>query len=195
VTRRQDAKGLLRKRLKHGRTVAQRSCNGTTRIPEDLLIRRHRGLNYDGGVIPTCSRGSRAPANSVRTSLSRGTGPVSAETRPSKKILLEGILLKADGSLYPNSAAILDSAVEILQTQPNAKFHVETCGGTTGANRPNLRLSQWRADAVTAYLEEHGIPSSRLIPRGCGATRIVATNNTNNTTDAQNRRVELVQID
>jgi len=60
-----------------------------------------------------------------------------------------------------------------------------------GSEEYNLKLSQRRADAVARYLEDKGIPASRLIARGFGKTNFVAPNDTDEGR-AQNRRVELV---
>jgi outer membrane protein OmpA-like peptidoglycan-associated protein len=58
----------------------------------------------------------------------------------------------------------------------------------------NLRLSQQRAAMVSAYLEDHGIASNRLIARGFGATQFIASNETA-VGRAQNRRIELLLIE
>ena len=62
-----------------------------------------------------------------------------------------------------------------------------------GSGEYNLKLSQRRAEAVANYLEEKGIPASRLIPRGFGKTNFVASNDTDEGR-TQNRRVELSPI-
>jgi OmpA-OmpF porin, OOP family len=62
-----------------------------------------------------------------------------------------------------------------------------------GSEAYNLKLSERRAQAVTTYLVEAGIPSDRLIPHGYGKTDFVAANNTPEGC-AQNRRVELVPV-
>lgn len=143
--------------------------------------------------IPTCGKGSTAPSDSVRKPASQGTSLVVADSALAKKIVLEGMQFNTYGSPDSNSEAILDAAVEILETLPNTTFYVEmeTC---TGMRSPNVQLSSKRAAAIADYLEKHGIPSNRLIPREC-ATRMAA-NNTNDATDdgTRNLRVELVQI-
>jgi len=70
---------------------------------------------------------------------------------------------------------------------------VDSSCDPTGEKQLNLRLSQQRAATVAGYLENHGIASNRLIPRGLGATHFIARNDTTNGR-LQNRRVELVLI-
>jgi outer membrane protein OmpA-like peptidoglycan-associated protein len=99
-----------------------------------------------------------------------------------------------DGSLSPNSAPILDSAAEILRNKPKTKYYVETYCGQSAGNLGALRLSQSRATAVTTYLEAHGLPASRLIPRECGMTDVAAAPDIHHDRTT-NHRVELIQID
>jgi OmpA family len=131
--------------------------------------------------------------DSVRTASSGKVKSASAETAGSEKISLEGILLKRDGSLSPNSNPILDSAAEILRNERNMRYYVETyCGGN--ARNLGLHVSQSRASAVTAYLEAHGISANCLIPRECAMTNVAAAADTHPDMTT-NHRVELIQID
>ena len=124
-----------------------------------------------------------------------GASSTSAKTAPHEKILLEGVRFKPDGSgLRPNAQPILDSALELLESHPDMKVYVDTYCDPTGGKRLNFRLSQQRAAIVSAYLEDHGIASDRLIARGFGATHFIARNDTADGR-AQNRRIELILIE
>ena len=59
-----------------------------------------------------------------------------------------------------------------------------------GSDEYNLELSQKRAESVVNYLIAKGIDSGRLIAKGYGETRQVATNDTEEGR-ALNRRVEM----
>ena len=74
------------------------------------------------------------------------------------------------------------------------KVYVDTYCDPTGGTRLNHRLSQQRAALVSAYLEDHGIASDRLIARGFGATHFIARNETVDGR-VQNRRIELLLIE
>jgi OOP family OmpA-OmpF porin len=74
------------------------------------------------------------------------------------------------------------------------KVYVNGYCDAIGTRAYNLKLSHRRAEAVSAYLEDSGIPASQLIPQGFGKTHFVATNRTA-AGRAQNRRVELVPTD
>jgi len=68
-------------------------------------------------------------------------------------------------------------------------LQVEGHTDSTGSARLNATLSQARAEAVTVFLVEHGIDRSRLVPRGFGPSRPLATNATRAGRET-NRRVE-----
>jgi len=89
---------------------------------------------------------------------------------------------------------VLDEAAETLKANPNVKVYVNGYCDAVGSVPYNLKLSQRRAEAVAAYLEDKGIPASQLIPQGFGKTHFVATNKTAEGR-AENRRVELVPAD
>jgi outer membrane protein OmpA-like peptidoglycan-associated protein len=143
-----------------------------------------------------CSRGVGTGSDSVQTTLGRGGANFTSDkTARRQKILLEGVRFTPDGSrLRSNAPPILDSAVELLKSRPDMRVYVDTYCDPTGGKRLNLRLSQQRAAIVTAYLEDHGIASDRLIARGFGATHFIARNETADGR-AQNRRIELILIE
>jgi OmpA-OmpF porin, OOP family len=109
-----------------------------------------------------------------------------------QKVILRGVHFNFN-KYYIRSVdkPVLDEAAETLKANPNVKVYVNGYCDAIGSASYNLRLSQRRADAVAAYLEDQGIPASQLIPQGFGKTGFVATNRTAEGR-AQNRRVELV---
>ena len=111
---------------------------------------------------------------------------------PPQKIILRGVHFDFDKAVIrPVDRPVLDEAAETLKANPNVKVYVNGYCDAIGTRAYNLKLSQRRAEAVTAYLEDKGIPASQLIPQGFGKTNFVATNRTS-VGRAQNRRVELV---
>jgi outer membrane protein OmpA-like peptidoglycan-associated protein len=112
-----------------------------------------------------------------------------------EKLVLRGVHFDFNKSkIRAGDAAILDEAVEILKAHPDVNIYVDGYCDAIGSEEYNLKLSQRRSDAVAKYLEDKGIPTSRLIPRGFGKTNFVASNDTDEGR-AQNRRVELVPTD
>jgi len=112
-----------------------------------------------------------------------------------EKIILRGVHFNFNKAVIRSvDRPVLDEAAETLKANPNVKIYVNGYCDAIGSTGYNLRLSQRRADAVTAYLEDRGIPASQLVPQGFGKTNFVATNQTAEGR-AQNRRVELVPAD
>lgn len=113
-----------------------------------------------------------------------------------EKILsLEGVNFGHDkATIMPESKAILDNAVKVLNE--NASVHVRVEGHTdsTGSDAYNMGLSQRRAEAVVAYLTAAGIDGGRLSPVGYGESAPVAPNDTKENR-YKNRRVDLVVTD
>ncbi len=91
--------------------------------------------------------------------------------------------------LRPESYPELDRVVSFLKD--NSKVEIELSGHTDnrGSDNYNLVLSQNRAKAVVDYIVQHGIDASRLIAKGYGKTKPVATNDTEEGMQL-NRRVE-----
>jgi OmpA-OmpF porin, OOP family len=91
--------------------------------------------------------------------------------------------------LRAESLPELDRLVRLLQERPSMIIQIDGHCDDYGGHEYNMDLSRRRAKAVVNYLESKGISSARLIPRGFGKTRPVATNDTDEGRQL-NRRVE-----
>ena len=92
--------------------------------------------------------------------------------------------------LRNESQAELDKVVQFLGDNPNVKVVIEGHTDNVGKAADNKKLSEYRARAVVNYLIENGVKSTRLTATGFGATKPVASNQTEEGR-AQNRRTEL----
>ncbi len=97
-------------------------------------------------------------------------------------------------ALTEDGRRVLDDLGTRLQQAPHLKLEVAAHTDATGSPSYNLDLSNRRADAVVQYLVSKGIPADRLIPRGYGASRPVADNDTDEGR-AKNRRIEFQLIE
>src|SRR5690554_6540285 len=104
------------------------------------------------------------------------------------------ILFNTGKSTFQNvSYSALDSMVEVMKQFPNAKFAVEGHTDSTGSDRINDPLSEYRANAVKDYLISKGIAANRLTAEGFGSKRPIDDNKTV-AGRANNRRTEIKLI-
>ncbi|MBZ9629607.1 OmpA family protein [Salegentibacter sp. LM13S] len=93
-------------------------------------------------------------------------------------------------TIRDDSKEALESIAEIMNEYSNTIFHIEGHTDSTGSAEYNEKLSRERAASVELWLEENGVPSSRLTSEGYGEERPIATNNTA-AGRQDNRRVEI----
>lgn len=110
----------------------------------------------------------------------------------SREEIRSDVLFEFDeATLRPGAESVLRNIVEQLQANPS--YQVELIGHTdaTGPEEYNMGLSERRAKAVQAYLEEQGIAPQRITVDWKGETAPVAPNDTKEGR-AQNRRTEII---
>lgn len=104
-----------------------------------------------------------------------------------------GINFDTDSAVIKaESKPTLDKIVSVLKANPGWKMTVEGHTDSTGGAAHNQALSEQRARAVVASLAAAGIEAARLRAVGFGASKPVASNDTE-LGRSQNRRVELVR--
>ncbi len=96
----------------------------------------------------------------------------------------------ASADLLPASNTELEKLIRLLQR--NTGLRIELAGHTddVGKDADNLRLSERRANAVRDHLIAKGIEADRVVAKGYGETRPVASNDTEEGR-ALNRRTEV----
>src|SRR5208282_1558964 len=144
------------------------------------------GLAISLYLMSGCTRSGEPSSSLAAVPEPADVGHTSVE-----KVDLRGVQFRPDGSIRSDSKPILDSAIELLKTKPNATVYVDAYCDLTGGARLNQHLSDERAAAVATYLETHGITADHIVPRGFGASHFVASNTTA-ADRSQNRRIELV---
>jgi outer membrane protein OmpA-like peptidoglycan-associated protein len=78
-----------------------------------------------------------------------------------------------------------------IKTMPKAKVCVGGHSDKTGTEPVNREVAQRRADAVTKYLVELGVPQERIVTTSLGSSKpLVVT--APQTSEISNRRVEVV---
>jgi outer membrane protein OmpA-like peptidoglycan-associated protein len=94
-------------------------------------------------------------------------------------------------TLKPGAYSTVDKLAAALKDSPDRKVVIEGHTDSVGSDQYNQELSQRRAQAVQAALQERGVNSSQISAYGKGETFPVASND-NPAGRQQNRRVELV---
>jgi OOP family OmpA-OmpF porin len=122
-----------------------------------------------------------------------GGNAVEQQLATQGRVRIYGILFDTDSArLKPESKTALDELVATAKAHPSWKFLIEGHTDNTGGDAHNQALSAQRAAAVKANLVRAGVVASRLATKGYGATRPVASNDTE-AGRSQNRRVEVVR--
>ena len=107
------------------------------------------------------------------------------------KVDLYGIYFDTDkATLKDESTSVLEQVRALLEARPQLQLVVAGHTDAEGGDDHNMALSARRAEAVVAWLGEHGIDVSRLRAEGHGESRPVA-NNATGEGRALNRRVEI----
>lgn len=113
--------------------------------------------------------------------------------KPGMVITIKGIQFDFNKStIKPESYPILDQAAAILANHPEIRVEIQGHTDSVGSDSYNLKLSNARAGSVRDYLiRRHEIEASKLVARGYGERRPIASNKTNEGR-AQNRRVDFL---
>ncbi|HVZ33726.1 MAG TPA: OmpA family protein [Polyangiaceae bacterium] len=92
--------------------------------------------------------------------------------------------------ILPASFALMDELAKTIQENPQVqKVSIEGHASNEGQAQYNLALSKARAEAVRAYLVSKGVSADRLSSTGFGATKPIASNDSEEGRE-KNRRVE-----
>ena len=105
-------------------------------------------------------------------------------------LILHGVNFDSDkATLKPESLAILDKVAAGLKDWPEIRVEIAGHCDSTNTDAHNQKLSEARAAAVHQYLVAKGIAANRMIAKGYGESKPVASNKTA-AGMAKNRRVE-----
>jgi OOP family OmpA-OmpF porin len=111
---------------------------------------------------------------------------------PAPMVILGDVNFAFDSAvLKPNAKEKIDKAVAHIQKMTDETFELLGHTDSIGAEKYNLGLSQRRADAVRNAMIKLGVAPERLVARGYGESKPIATNSTKEGR-AENRRVELL---
>jgi len=96
--------------------------------------------------------------------------------------------------LKTGSYTVLDNIVREMLKDTSVNFTIDGHSSIEGTAEYNQSLSEDRANAVMLYIINAGVPSGNLSARGFGASKPVASNDTESGRE-QNRRVEISVVE
>jgi outer membrane protein OmpA-like peptidoglycan-associated protein len=127
--------------------------------------------------------------------LSGALGKVSATERSARGLVVSlsgGILFETGKSALKTDAKVsLAKLSGILLMIPTTNIQIEGYTDSTGSPEKNAKLSQERASSVKDFLKLQGVDEARMMAKGLGPDRPVASNDTPDGR-AKNRRVEII---
>ncbi len=103
---------------------------------------------------------------------------------------LRGVTFALDKALLQlNAQTVLDYVTKAMQGQPTMMVEIAGHTDSSASQAYNQRLSQRRAEAVTAYLVAQGISASRLTAKGYGESQLLVKPEITAVDKERNRRV------
>lgn len=108
--------------------------------------------------------------------------------------VLAGVNFKFNSAeLTPQAKIVLDGVAQEMVRYENVRVEVEAHTDSIGSSNYNLKLSQRRALSVVDYVVSRGVDRRRLIAKGYGSSRPIASNYTEEGR-RRNRRVEFTVL-
>jgi len=112
-----------------------------------------------------------------------------------QSIKLKNIFFDAGKTVLKNeSFAELERVATFLEENPHIKIEIAGHTDNVGKATSNQKLSQGRAQAVADFVISKGINKSRIVVKGYGSSKPVASNKTA-AGKAENRRVEFTILE
>jgi outer membrane protein OmpA-like peptidoglycan-associated protein len=105
-------------------------------------------------------------------------------------VTLKNVLfIQSKPELLPESYPELNVVVQFMKDNPHVEIELSGHTDSRGSFRQLMTLSQQRVNRVKSYLVSKGISSKRIVGKGYGGSKPIASNDTEETR-MLNRRVE-----
>jgi OmpA-OmpF porin, OOP family len=171
--------------------------NALKPTPQGLHTAATRGIrpiapSAGSDVVPA----STTPAPSAPSTASKTGKPAVAHATDTPSVNLYVPFENGSAELTPAAIAALDELGKALTSSTLAgfKFKIEGHTDTVGSKNYNLELSDRRAEAVSAYLEQKfGLSQTRLETVGLGSTHLLVPT-PDQTPEPRNRRVTVINL-
>jgi len=177
--------------LQSGSTDPQGKCP-LSGLPAGLVVATAAAPGYDENSVPVdLVAGQSGTAEIPLHKHQENTADLERALEQTGSATIYGIHFDTDSAkLRPDSIPALNAVLGLINNHPGSKWVIAGHTDNQGSVDHNQKLSEDRAASVIAWLKDHGVDASGLVPQGFGATRPVADNATANGR-ALNRRVEV----
>ncbi|MEZ0486398.1 OmpA family protein [Fibrella aquatica] len=141
--------------------------------------------------VPSVATTGKAASTPRPAPASTAKPPLTITDKPVDLRAIQFVQSTAD--MVPEATVDLDRVFTFLTQNPTIRIELAGHTDNQGDFDQNVSLSRRRAEAVKTFLVNKGIDASRIMTRGYGGTRPVATNNYEKSRQF-NRRVEMLVI-
>lgn len=149
------------------------------------------GVKVDGSGCPLDVDADGIPDSKDNCPTEKGTAELNG--CPATPVAPSSIQFEFNSSVLKTSAyPALDELSADLRTNTDKKVELDGHASEEGTAEYNMSLSKDRANSVKTYLVNSGVAANRIITKGFGETRPVASNETEEGRQL-NRRVEIVK--
>lgn len=116
--------------------------------------------------------------------------------RTSNKVALHHVYFDFGTSHLKNeSVPSLSTIKSLLEANPGLRIEIGGHTDNVGDDAANQNVSLKRAQSVADWLTENGISNTRLVPKGYGSTKPIASNDDEKEGRELNRRIEIVVVE
>ena len=161
-------------------------------IPAGLVVATASAPGYDENSVPVDLPAGQAGSADIQLHRHQETtAALEQSIAQTGSATIYGIHFDTNSPNFrPDSLPALNAVLGLIHNHPGSKWLISGHTDNQGNAAHNQTLSVARAKSVVAWLQQHGVDVSRLVPQGFGATRPVADNATANGRFL-NRRVEV----
>lgn len=158
-------------------------------------IRKFQDKDYDKAAMEAATVGGAAmpmPAHAAPVEEVTDWDHLDAAAMRNHHLKLNVLYTSGSASIdMAKSKADLDHVLNFMNANPDVKIELAGHTDNTGTHEVNAQVSQERAEAVKAWLVEHGIDASRMMAHGYGDSQLVMDEHGEVMHDAS-RRTELI---
>ncbi len=173
------SKSAVDKHISDSLLASTKGHNNKHAIDSLLALRNANDRHVRDSLLAWQKKRTRDSLFALRNQNQTPNGPDHNPNIDTSGIELHNVFFDFDKStLKPESFSELNYWVDLLKKYPQLKIEIDGHTDSVGTVIYNQKLSLARAEAVKTYLVSHGVKTKQLVPKGFGATKPKASNET-----------------